>query len=321
MNTAIIGVGSNIDPEKNIRKAKAILAKELTVIAGSKFTRTKPVGLSRQPDFINGAFQVQTELDQGELNACLKSIETKLGRVRTSDKNAPRPIDLDIIVFNGSIVGKDFFRYPFVKAAVLELDPTIGDGHDDIDQEAIAEHFREILVKGLKVDIDDPNYRDTPQRVARSFAEIFSGLNHREEDMAKLFNACFPTEYRGIVAEKDIVVFSMCPHHFLPVRYSVSVGYIPSRCGIGLSKLARVIDLLARKPVLQETFTQEIVTQLNSHMNPLGVICVVKGQHYCMQMRGAKQKDVVTMTSSALGTFLTKPEMELKFYQLIWGSR
>ncbi len=186
-----------------------------------------------------------------------------------------------------------------------------------INTTAIAEHFQAILEEGLGLDISDPNFIDTPMRVARSYEEIFSGLSNTKEDVDELFTKCVPTDYKGIVFEKNIVVFSMCPHHFLPVRYGVAVGYVPTDCGIGLSKLVRIIELLAKKPELQETFTEEIVELMEKHMRTAGAICMVRGEHYCMQMRGVKQIDVVSTTSAARGAFLTEPELELKFYNLI----
>lgn len=184
-----------------------------------------------------------------------------------------------------------------------------------IDTAIIAQHFEQILSKGLHVDIHDPNFVDTPQRVAKAYAEIFAGLHHTQEDIEKIFKSCFPTTYKGMVFEKNIIVFSMCPHHFLPVRYDVAVGYIPNGCGVGLSKLVRIIELLAKRPALQETFTQEIVDLIEKHMHAKGSICLVRGEHYCMQMRGVRQKDVSTTTSAANGVFMTQPELELKFYE------
>jgi len=191
------------------------------------------------------------------------------------------------------------------------------ENNNGINEDVIKEHFREIIEKGLNLDINDPNFKDTPDRVARAYKEIFSGLGHTKEDIDNIFKACFPTDYSGMVMEKNIVVFSMCPHHFLPVRYEVSVGYIPDGCGIGLSKLVRIIELLAKRPGLQESFTQDIVDLMEKHMGTKGAICKVVGAHYCMQMRGVKQKDVVTTTSAAKGVFLTQPELELKFYELL----
>ena len=186
-----------------------------------------------------------------------------------------------------------------------------------INTSVIAEHFQVILEEGLGLDINDPNFIDTPLRVAKSYQEIFSGLSRTKEAVEELFTKCFPTDYKGMVFEKNIVVFSMCPHHFLPVRYEVAVGYVPTDCGIGLSKLVRIIELLAKKPDLQETYTEEIVELMETHMRTEGAICMVRGEHYCMQMRGVKQKDVVSTTSAARGVFLTQPELELKFYNLI----
>ena len=186
-----------------------------------------------------------------------------------------------------------------------------------IDTAVIAEHFQAILEQGLGLDMSDPNFIDTPSRIAQSYKEIFSGLAHTKEDIEELFTKCFPTEYKGIVFEKNIVVFSMCPHHFLPVRYEVAVGYVPTDCGIGLSKLVRIIESLAKKPELQETFTEAIVELMEKHMHTKGAICMIRGEHYCMQMRGVKQKDVVSITSAARGVFLTESELELKFYNLM----
>ena len=189
-----------------------------------------------------------------------------------------------------------------------------------INEREIEKNFKEILEKGLGLDLIDPNFVETPKRVAKVYKEIFAGLDHTREDVENIFKTCFPTEYKGMVFEKNITVFSMCPHHFLPVRYEVSVGYIPDGCGVGLSKLVRVIELLAKRPALQETFTKEIVELIEKNMHTKGAICMVRGEHYCMQMRGVKQKDVSTTTSAANGVFLTKPEMELKFYESMRSS-
>jgi len=186
-----------------------------------------------------------------------------------------------------------------------------------INKDVIEQNFREILEKGLGLDLDDPNFRETPRRVAESYAEIFAGLEQVDEKIHDIFKTCFPTDYDGIVLEKGITVFSMCPHHFLPIRYEVVIGYIPNGKALGLSKLARIIELMAKKPCLQEDFTETIVDEIDDHVGPLGVIVIVKGAHYCMRMRGIKQKDSWTTTSSVRGVFLKSQDMELKFYNLI----
>ncbi len=125
MNTAIIAVGSNIEPEKNISRTKLILSKEQRFISESRFIKTAPEEFSDQPDFINGAFKIQTKLDCQQLKEYLRKIEDLLKRERTSNKNGPRTIDLDITVFNGRIVDQDFERYYFVRESVLELEPEL----------------------------------------------------------------------------------------------------------------------------------------------------------------------------------------------------
>ncbi len=123
MNRAIVSVGSNIYPEENIGKARGLLSTDELLKGESVLVRTKPVGITGQPDFLNGAFLIETEMKQEELLKYLKALETFLGRVREGDKDGPRSIDLDIIVFNGEIVDDDYYKYGFVRLSVLELEP------------------------------------------------------------------------------------------------------------------------------------------------------------------------------------------------------
>lgn len=123
MNRAVVGVGSNIDPEENVGRAREILSKEENMVAASKFSFTAPEGIPDQPDFLNGAFLIETELDEAALRFYLKGVEERLGRVRGAQKDGPRSIDLDLVVFNSDIVDDDYYRYGFVRRAVLELLP------------------------------------------------------------------------------------------------------------------------------------------------------------------------------------------------------
>jgi 2-amino-4-hydroxy-6-hydroxymethyldihydropteridine diphosphokinase len=125
VNKAIIGVGSNIKPVENIEKAKEIFKNEQSLITESKFVETEPEGYKQQPHYINGAFYIKTNLDIESLGNYLKEIEKRLGRIRTENKNAPRTIDLDIVIFNEEIIDNDFYRYKFVRNAVLELVPNL----------------------------------------------------------------------------------------------------------------------------------------------------------------------------------------------------
>jgi GTP cyclohydrolase I len=108
----------------------------------------------------------------------------------------------------------------------------------------------------------------------------------------------------------------MCPHHFLPVTYDVAIGYVPTEGGLGLSKLARLVQTLARAPKLQEDFTKEIISILTDKIKPLVCMVIVKGEHLCMQMRGVKKPGCVTTTSEVFGVF-EKPEVRSEFMELI----
>ena len=123
MNQAIIAVGSNIDPDTNIAKAREILARDFEVVAETDFVSTKPVGYTQQPDFLNGAVLVRTDLKLEPLRQHLKQIEDTLGRRRGVLTFGPRTVDLDIVVWNGKLLAPDFYEREYLKKAVLELDP------------------------------------------------------------------------------------------------------------------------------------------------------------------------------------------------------
>ncbi|HLA40711.1 MAG TPA: 2-amino-4-hydroxy-6-hydroxymethyldihydropteridine diphosphokinase [Candidatus Glassbacteria bacterium] len=125
MNRVVIAVGSNIEPEANIEKARSILAGALRLVGESAFVRTAPVGIAEQPDFINGAFLVETSLDCDRLRRYLKEVEKRIGRVRGAERYGPRRIDLDIVVWNGEVVDEDFYVRDFLRAACCELLPEL----------------------------------------------------------------------------------------------------------------------------------------------------------------------------------------------------
>ena len=121
MNTVAIGVGSNIDPNENISKAKKYISKDHSLIRSSRFVKTKPVGYEKQDDFMNGAFLVKTDLDKEDFINYLKDLENKLGRIRTHNKNGPRTIDLDVVIWNNKIVDQDCYEREFLKNCLNEL--------------------------------------------------------------------------------------------------------------------------------------------------------------------------------------------------------
>jgi 2-amino-4-hydroxy-6-hydroxymethyldihydropteridine diphosphokinase len=133
MNTAIISAGSNINPEVNLKLAGKILQNDLFHVTCAQNLQTEPVGFADQPDFINTAFLVQTDLEQAQLEAYLKTVEARLGRVRTPNRYGPRTIDLDIVVFNGAITDPDVLERAYLRKLTLELMPELQEIFSQLD--------------------------------------------------------------------------------------------------------------------------------------------------------------------------------------------
>jgi len=166
-------------------------------------------------------------------------------------------------------------------------------------EKAIAE-----ILTSLKVDLKMPDFVDTPVRVARMYNEFFEGMSpDAEVELSSIFASSFPNKNDNMVIVKDTRVYSLCPHHLLPVAYDITIGYIPKGFVLGLSKFARISEILAKKPVLQEELTVEIAELIQKELKPDGVIVNISGQHYCMMMRGVKQQNSIVHTSHVLGAF------------------
>lgn len=166
--------------------------------------------------------------------------------------------------------------------------------------EMISEAVSTIL-RALCLDTEDPNFRGTPERVAKMYLEVFDGVGNHEQ-VKDILSTVFPSKYSGILIHNNMLAFSFCPHHLLPVEYDISLGYISDKT-VGLSKIPRAVELLARRPVLQETFTHEIADMLEEHLEAKGVIVVVKGKHACMRIRGVRTLSDVVVTSDIKGIF------------------
>ena len=168
-----------------------------------------------------------------------------------------------------------------------------------IDQPRIAAAVREILL-AIGEDADRSGLRDTPERVARAYAEVFAGLH---QDPADLLATTFDIGHSEMVLVKDIPFYSTCEHHLVPFHGMAHIGYIPGAEGrvTGLSKLARLVDLYARRPQVQERMTTQIVEALVAHLHPAGAIVVVEGEHLCMSMRGVRKPGAKTVTSAVRG--------------------
>lgn len=170
----------------------------------------------------------------------------------------------------------------------------------------------------LGLDITDENFNDTPARMSRMYREILAGVHNTEGQVEALLASAFPCDNDQLILVKDIEVFSLCPHHFLPVRYNIHIAYLPSPEGkvIGLSKMPRLANILAKRPVLQEQLVNDIVEALMCIKGVRGAGCIASGEHFCMIMRGARQTHAKTIASSLRGAFLEE-SVKQEFLQLV----
>jgi GTP cyclohydrolase I len=169
---------------------------------------------------------------------------------------------------------------------------------------------------------DDPareGLLETPARVVRSWGELFSGYADGPQDYAKVFTA----DYDQIVTVRGIDYFSMCEHHMLPFFGKVSIGYLPNgnRKVLGVSKLARIVNVYARRLQIQEQMTQQIAQAIGDAVEPKGVAVVVDGVHLCMMARGVRQHEASMRTSCMLGSFREKPESRAEVLALLGVGR
>src|SRR5215218_1644604 len=169
------------------------------------------------------------------------------------------------------------------------------------DQDRVVAAVREILI-GIGEDPERDGLLDTPERVARAYAEMFGGLRQQPEDM---LSTVFDLGHDEFILVKDIEVWSCCEHHLVPFTGVAHVGYIPNRSGMitGLSKLARLVDLYAKRPQVQERLTTQVADALEQGLKPRGVIVVVQCEHLCMSMRGVRKPGAKTVTSAVRGAF------------------
>ena len=166
--------------------------------------------------------------------------------------------------------------------------------------ESVAGHMAAIMSE-LKLDLDDPNYEQTPERVAKMYLEMFHGL--REGAEPKI--TTFPNEegYHHMVIEREIPFYSMCAHHFVPFYGHAHIAYIPEAEVVGLSKLPRILEFYAKRPQLQERLTEQVAEFLWTKLQPQGVMVVIEARHLCVEMRGVKKAGALTTTSALRGCF------------------
>lgn len=188
-----------------------------------------------------------------------------------------------------------------------------------MDRSRIMEGVR-LILEGIGEDPDREGLLETPRRVADMYAEIFSGMG---KDPAEHFAVTFNEAHQEMVLIRDIPLYSVCEHHLLPFLGRAHVAYIPNRDGriCGLSKIARLVDVFAKRPQIQERLTSQIADTLVKELVPQGVLVVVEAEHLCMSMRGVQKPGAVTTTSAVRGLFATNVATRAEAMSLIKGAR
>jgi GTP cyclohydrolase IA len=186
-----------------------------------------------------------------------------------------------------------------------------------IDEPRIEKAVREII-EALGEDPDREGLAQTPERVARFYAEVFEGLH---QDPGDVIDAFFGEEhYQEIVMIREIPFYSMCEHHFVPFHGQAHVAYMPDGRVTGLSKLARLVDGFARRPQMQERLTAQVADALRDRLEPLGVMVVIEAEHLCMSMRGVRKPGAKTVTSAVRGVMESSPPTRAEAMALLFGT-
>ncbi|WP_017609897.1 GTP cyclohydrolase I FolE [Nocardiopsis xinjiangensis] len=188
-----------------------------------------------------------------------------------------------------------------------------------VDHARIENAVREILL-AIGEDPDRDGLQQTPSRVARAYEEQFAGLGQKPGDV---LTTAFEADHEEMVLVKDIELYSTCEHHLVPFYGVAHVGYIPGADGriTGLSKLARLVDVYARRPQVQERLTGQVADAIMDYLDPRGVIVVVEAEHLCMSMRGIRKPGAKTVTSAVRGAFRASDRTRSEAMSLIFDHR
>ena len=184
-----------------------------------------------------------------------------------------------------------------------------------IDQDKIKRAVHDILV-AIGEDPSREGIRETPRRIAEMYAEVFRGM---KEDPREVLSVGFEEGHNEMVILKDIPFYSICEHHLLPFYGMAHIGYIPKGRVVGASKLGRVVEILAKRPQLQERLTTQIADTIVEALQPQGVAVVIEAEHMCMSMRGVKKPGVLTITSAVRGIFRKNEKTRAEAMSLIKG--
>ena len=182
-----------------------------------------------------------------------------------------------------------------------------------MDKAKIEEGIR-LVLEGIGEDPAREGLKETPERIARMYEEIFGGMG---QDAGEILSKRFHVNTGEMVLEKDIVFYSTCEHHLLPFYGKAHIAYIPNGEVVGISKLARTVEVYARRPQIQEQLTSQIADAIMENLSPKGVMVMLEAEHMCMTMRGIKKPGSKTVTIATRGEFITDKNLQDRFFHML----
>ena len=182
-----------------------------------------------------------------------------------------------------------------------------------VDQKKVQEAIK-LLLEGIGEDTDREGLKETPERIGRMYEEICGGM---DQDAGEHLSKVFSVDNNEMVLEKDITFYSMCEHHLMPFYGKAHVAYIPDGKVVGLSKLARTVEVYARRLQIQERMTAQIADDIMKYLAPQGVMVMLEAEHMCMTMRGIQKPGSQTVTMVTRGVFAENKELQDRFLQLV----
>ena len=182
-----------------------------------------------------------------------------------------------------------------------------------VDQKKVQEAIK-LLLEGIGEDTDREGLKETPERIGRMYEEICGGM---DQDAREHLSKVFSVDNNEMVLEKDITFYSMCEHHLMPFYGKAHVAYIPDGKVVGLSKLARTVEVYARRLQIQERMTAQIADDIMKYLAPQGVMVMLEAEHMCMTMRGVQKPGTKTVTLARRGVFETDPALEERFFRML----
>lgn len=182
-----------------------------------------------------------------------------------------------------------------------------------VDQTKIREAVK-LLLEGIGEDVTREGLRETPDRIARMYGEIFAGM---DEDAGEHLAKTFSVASNEIVLLKNITFYSTCEHHLMPFYGKAHIAYLPDEKVVGLSKLARTVEVYARRPQIQEQMTIQIVEAIMEHLTPQGAMVMLEAEHMCMTMRGVEKPGSRTVTVASRGCFQEDPKWQELFFRMV----